>query len=524
MEEITERIDGLFSPWQRRPCPGGQVWVLKDGEEIYSRCFGLADMERGVEIGPDTVFHVASVSKQITCMSVLLLMEDGLLDIDDDIRRYIPHLVSFGEAVTVRDLMNNVSGIRDQWSLQQLSGVRMEDVITQRDLITLNARQKSLNFPPRTRYLYSNTNFTYLAQIVEKVSGQPLPYFAQKRIFGPLGMDKTFIRSRFSDLVKNRALSYIETREGFKWLPLNFSNWGATSLHTTARDFLKWAQIYTGGASICRRETMEQMLKVPALEGDAKTTYACGVVSTPYKGRRMINHDGADAGYRASMTCFPDDGLIIMITANVSNLSPGLAAKRIADIILGLEEEPSAGGELYSEEPHPPVKGQYYMRDACMPLSVEEGPGGHSLALGGHEYLLERESGNIYQIKGHPFKMLFSRGDAYVLTGEAPQKLTPIGPADFTGEEIEDLSGLYFSCEADNFFRAAVRDGQVWLSHKRWGQGPLVSVGPGEYCCQWDAGFKIRLIKDGGRIRGMALSTGRLFDLEFAKVSLPGEA
>ena len=169
--ELTKRIDSVFCRWDHPDTPGGQVLVKHHGKVIYDRCFGLANLEHHIPITPTTRFHVASVSKQITVLSLLLLAEQGKVDLDADVRTYLPDLVHWKETVTVRNLMNNTSGIRDQWELFCLRGIHYTDTITMRDFEQTLRPQQTLNFQPGSRFLYSNSNFTMIAQIVHRISG-----------------------------------------------------------------------------------------------------------------------------------------------------------------------------------------------------------------------------------------------------------------------------------------------------------------------------------------------------------------
>ena len=237
--ELTKRIDSVFCRWDHPDTPGGQVLVKHHGKVIYDRCFGLANLEHHIPITPTTRFHVASVSKQITVLSLLLLAEQGKVDLDADVRTYLPDLVHWKETVTVRNLMNNTSGIRDQWELFCLRGIHYTDTITMRDFEQTLRPQQTLNFQPGSRFLYSNSNFTMIAQIVHRISGMDLPDFAQQHIFTPLGMTHTCIRRGYWQMIPELALSYSDDGSG-RFVPsaLNFALWGATSMNTNVSDLM----------------------------------------------------------------------------------------------------------------------------------------------------------------------------------------------------------------------------------------------------------------------------------------------
>jgi CubicO group peptidase (beta-lactamase class C family) len=151
----ADQVDRLFEKWNKAGSPGCALSVMKDGRIVYERGYGMADLDHDVPITPRSVFHVASVSKQFTAASILLLADEGKLSLDDDVRKYIPELPDFGERIAIRHLIHHTSGLRDQWDLLGLAGWRYSlDLITDDDVLALMTRQKELNFPPGDRHLY----------------------------------------------------------------------------------------------------------------------------------------------------------------------------------------------------------------------------------------------------------------------------------------------------------------------------------------------------------------------------------
>ncbi|MCL2007690.1 MAG: beta-lactamase family protein [Treponema sp.] len=533
---IKQKIDKLFEPWQRGLCPGGQVLAVYKGKTVYDECFGYADIEHNVKINDDTVFHSASVSKQITSICALLLHERGQINVENDIRDYISELVAFAEPVTVRDMMNNISGIRDQWELQILSGIRLCDNISQRDLLTLIKRQGSLNFPPRSQYMYSNSNFTLLAEIVKKVSGMSLNDFAKKNVFEPLGMKSTFYRDKYDKIIPNRAMSYADCWDGsYLWKPLNYSNEGATSLHTTAKDFIKWVRHYRKPV-ICKKETMDLMLTVPKLTGEGKTAYACGVTinevgPNKIEGKRLINHDGADEGYRASMLTFPDDELDIMILSNVENILVGNAGFRIARIILGIEEKRDEFDEkLYKENSSDIIEylGAYFFNEMSRTVDLIK-PNDEKVyfVMGEKTSLIKHQSGNCYDVVNSPFKLYITE-EGPVITpgmnmifklGSLPEQNFP--GAGISAEDLKALPGIYFSRETESYFEILIENGKLQMRQKRLGQSEILPIEENVYLCRLDYPIKFSIERsEGGGITGIKIIGGRITGIGYKKVNL----
>src|ERR1700722_11910879 len=253
----SARVDQLCEPWDKPDSPGCAVAVMKDGRIVHERGYGMADLEHDAKITPTSVFHVASISKQFTAAAVLLLAQEGKLSPDDEARRYLPELPDFGVPITLRHLLHHTSGLRDQWELVSLAGWRYSlDLITDADVLSVVSRQRELNFPPGSEYLYSNTGYTLLAQIVKHVSGQTFRELTTERLFRPLAMHRTHFRDNHAEIVPDIAYGYEKTGDHFELSIPNFDTVGATSLLTTVEDLALWDEnFYTtrvGGEALIR--------------------------------------------------------------------------------------------------------------------------------------------------------------------------------------------------------------------------------------------------------------------------------
>ncbi len=197
MDDLFKQIDAIFAAHNTTHTPGCSLAIRKDGKILYERGYGMANFDYNVPINPDSIFHVASVSKQFAAFAIHLLASEGKISLDDDIRKYLPEMPDYGDIVTVRHLVHHTSGLRDQWDVLMLAGWEYEgDVISNRHVLNVAQRQKGLNFKPGDEYLYSNAGYTLMAWIVERASGQTLRQFTNERLFQPLGMTRTHFHER----------------------------------------------------------------------------------------------------------------------------------------------------------------------------------------------------------------------------------------------------------------------------------------------------------------------------------------
>lgn len=207
-DSTLKKIDSLFSKWNNENSPGCTVGIVRNDSLIFSKGYGMANLEYTVPNTPPTIYHMASVSKQFTGYAIALLAMKGKLSPDDDIRKWLSWFPDLKHKITIRHLLNHTSGIRDQWQLLALSGTRLDDVITQDHVVKILGQQQALNFRPGEKYSYSNSGYTMLAEIVKAASGQTLRAFTDSAIFKPLGMNSTHFHDNYTEIEKNRSYSY----------------------------------------------------------------------------------------------------------------------------------------------------------------------------------------------------------------------------------------------------------------------------------------------------------------------------
>ncbi len=248
-QQDNPAVDQLFADLSKPGSPGCAVGVYRDGKIIYAKGYGLANLEENVPITPETVFDIASVSKQFTAASILLLQKQGKLRLDDDVRKYIPELPDYAAhgagKITIRHLISHTSGLRDYVSLFTLAGINNDSVTTDNDALGIILRQKGLNFPPGSAWQYSNSGYFLLSLIVQRVSGKTLKDFAAEQIFQPLGMVHSQYRNDHTSLIPHRALAYDRGENGSYKLSVSYAETtGDGMVHTSIEDLQKWDESF----------------------------------------------------------------------------------------------------------------------------------------------------------------------------------------------------------------------------------------------------------------------------------------
>lgn len=537
--DYEDAVDSVFSEYDDIDKPGAAVAVVKDGEIVFKKGYGSANLEYDIPVTASTIFHIASVSKQFTAFSILLLVDEGKLDFDDDIRKYIPEVPDFGPTITLRHLASHTSGLRDQWNLLTMAGWRMDDVITKEQVLKLVAAQKELNFEPGEEYVYCNTGFTLLAEVVSRVSGQTFAEFTKERIFVPLGMLNTLFYDDHEKIVKNRAYSYYANDGVYKKSVLSYANVGATSLFTTVEDLSLWAMNFQE-AEVGNSAILEQMNTLAKLNNGETFGGAYGQFFNEYKGKRQIQHGGADAGFRSYLGRFPDQGLAVSVFSNYGGANPGGLALNVADIFL---EEAGEGSEEKAEgETEGETEEATYIKLTVEALEEftgaywnEEGAYSRKIFLkndtlrysrgGKDETLLAPINENTFQmlnigadvkvafkIKGGQKTMIVRVGDADTIIHES------YTPATYSAQELEEYTGIYYSEELSTAYEIIVKDDLLVAKHSRLSDIEISPIKTDEFSGnQWFFGQISFERNRENSISGMRVSSGRVRNLYFEK-------
>lgn len=334
VQDIDE-IDNLLAEWNHPDAPGCAIGIIKDGRMIYSKGYGMADLEHNIKIEPSSVFYLGSVSKQFVAFSILLLEEQGKLDLADPIQKYLPDFPVYSAPITIRHLIHHTSGIRDYLSLMHLQWKDYMNHSESETSYELIKRQKELNFLPGEQHLYSNSCYFLLAEIIEAASGQTLRSFAHENIFQPLGMNNTLFYDDCRDLIQNRVFSYEKTNDGFNNLIMRFDLVGSGGVYSTVEDLFLWDQnFYNNKLGKGSQSLIEKMHQEGLLNNGKSSGYAFGLYNGTYKGLRTVSHSGGLAGYRTEILRFPDQNFSVIILANRTDANPTSKAYQVADVVI----------------------------------------------------------------------------------------------------------------------------------------------------------------------------------------------
>lgn len=512
-DSLMKKVDAVFAEYDKTNSPGCALAILKDGKIIYVRGFGISNMEYNIAITPSSIFHIASISKQFTAAAIIKLSLEGKLSLNDDIRKYIPEVPDFGQPITFNHLIHHTSGIRDQWDLQGLAGWRDDDLITEKDILDMLARQKSLNFLPGEEYVYCNTGFTLAGFAIKKITGVSLREYADSVFFKPLGMTSTHFHSDHAEITPNRTSAYVKDEKG-KWkisIPV-FDNYGATSLFTTVEDLAKWDEnFYTkkiGGDAF-----IQSMLVTGELNDKTPQNYAAGLVIGSYNGYKTEGHGGADAGYRSNLLRFPDEHFSVIVFANLANINTSSLSNKVADLFL---KDKSPQNPVIQADPKMFTgwAGDYFdmHTQSIMRLYVRNG----KLNAGPSE--LMPTSNSVFKTRSTTYTFSGDSSNtklALKTIGSKTQTYTKVQKINLSIADLMEYPGDFFSPELDTKYIVSVKDSSLLIKIPR---NEDMKLSPFLKDIFAD-GLIIRFSRNKkNSIDGFFLTTGRVRNLYFEKL------
>jgi len=537
-ESQSDKVDKVFAQWNKPDSPGCGLAVIKDGQILYKRGYGMANLEHNIPMSPASIMDTGSVSKQFTAMAIALLAEQGKLSLDDDIRKYLPEIPKYESTITIRHLTHHTSGIRDYLTLMAIAGMRDDDYYVDGEVLNLLARQKELNFKPGSEFLYSNSGYFLLSQIVKRASGKTLREYADENMFKPLGMTRTKFYDDHNEIVKNRAASYVPRKGGgFQIAATTLDMVGDGNVFTCVEDLFLWDQnFYHNKLGKGGQALIDQVLTTGTLNNGEKIDYAFGLVIGEYRGLRIVEHGGAFIGYRAMTLRFPDQRFAVYIQCNLGTMNPSNLARRVADIYLADQLNPEVARtgsaetkfiELKEEELRSkigafrnPVNGaiwKLYVKDRSLFADL---PNNNSIRFGAISANEFRSIGTPAPITlrfedGRKSTMFLQRGTDKSVALESVELVTP------TATQLADYIGEYRSDEVQASYKIVLEDGRLYLKHeneyKDYPKNPLQPTTSDSFVIQ---GLNIKFLRDTNRqISAFSLNAGRVKNIKFVKKS-----
>jgi len=533
-DSIIKKIDSLFSKWNNNYSPGCTVGIVRNDSLIFSKGYGMANLEYEIPNSAATIYHMASVSKQFTAYSIVLLAKQGKLQLEDDIHKYLPWFPDLKEKITIRNLLSHTSGIRDQWQLLAIAGTRLDDVITQDHIVKILSKQQALNFKPGEQYSYSNSGYTMLAEIVKSVSGQTLRKFTDSAIFKPLGMTNTHFHDDYTEIEKNRSYSYDRIDSiHFANSILSYSNAGATSLFTNINDMSKWVMNFYDH-KVGDQQDIDMLTQKGKLNNGKELSYALGIVSNTYKGWRQFSHSGGDAGYRTYVTVFPDLKMGFMVFSNLGDFNPSIPVYQMADLFI---KDTTTKKEAVKKEQRDStaavLKDTVYMQkftgsyidESGLPFSFDiKSSRLYYHIYGQNNFLIKELKDTFSDAQSPEIKFVFSvKGKDTIVDIFRPDQSYHlkkyVKDTSQPDEVLKTYTGVYYCPELDCKYGIILKDHQLMLTNDKYNDTKLILVNNDHLTDDyWWINHLMMIRSSDNKITGFEVNSGRIMHLRFNKI------
>lgn len=448
---VMEQSEGL--------APGLAVGVVQNGVIIYEKHHGYAELNHEIPIDPRTRFNIASNAKQFTALCILKLKDEGRIDLQDDIRKYLPELYKdYADKITIEHLVTHSSGIRDIYNLLGIQGKVWwaTNGLDNRDGFELLTQQKELNFEPGSQYLYSNSNYILLTEIVSRITGQSFARYAQK-LFESIGMPNTEFVTNYMNRMPFKSRPYASWGQ-WKEYPSITDVHGDGGLFTTLEDQMRWEQLVQGQSTKVLSAGLVNQSQQP-LPNASIQSYGYGLEFSTFKGLDYIYHDGATGAYNASVHRFPSLQLSIQVMSNNGQVSPNYLAKRIANILIPADQfrtktYPQQPEQLTNKPERNAILGYYKTPEGSL-IRFQETDGSLAWKIGQNRpFPFNHVEGNLYEMTENTnLRISFHLEDTdrphmiIYYPGSEPRYHSKLLPVEEPAAYFNALNGKYYNDE-----------------------------------------------------------------------------
>jgi CubicO group peptidase (beta-lactamase class C family) len=522
------RIDSVFAEWSGTHTPGCAIAIMRDDQVVFARGYGMANLEHQIAITPETVFGLQSTSKQFIAMAVVLLIQDGKLAFDDDVRKYVPELPDYGHTITIRHLLEHTSGLRDLEILLQDEGWGSDETLSDKYLLDLVARQKALNHPPGAAASYSNTGYFLLPLVVERVTKQRLADFMAARIFQPLGMTQSLYRDNYRAVIPNSATGYrpSEKKGDGAW---EASGNSKDAVFSTVLDLARWNANFDH-AVVGGEEAIRWLTTWGKLRTGEQTEWGLGLSPLHYRGLDGYYFSGGGHDGTSVFVRFPDQRFALAILANGSlsyqaeSFAPPVIDIVLADEIAAIEGR--AAAKVPPDTTGVALASGEFARYAGLYFTTQGGPQTREFRLidGRPVMVLPSQrtnnlvfrGGGRFRVKGATTEYVFDNDQVRRVIDDGPDRIFQRVDSTRTAMNLADFAGTYWNDEIAADVTFSMRDGKLDYAFPRQdAPTPLTPVFRDAFA---DGELVFRFVRDSHRkVIGVTKHWDRVWNLAYVR-------
>lgn len=519
--ELEVKIDSLVPTQVNDTTPGLIVGIVKNGEVIFKKGYGLANLSYGISNDPDMVYNTGSVTKQFLGYAFAMLHVEGKLSLDDPVSKHLENWPEFDHTVTLRHLLTHTSGYREAYTISNLSGrIIGVDRLSRDECLNVVRKQPQLEFVPGSRWTYNSTAWVILAEVLKKVTGQSADEWVEVNIFKPLGMKDTQIESYVGEVIQNSAESYTFDREkGYSNQESNRAIFGAAEIYSNVPDLAKWTSNFRT-AQVGGSQVNDLFLTPFILNDGSDSEYALGIGVGTYRGLKRYRHTGGHEAFSTQLSYYPDHDLGIITISNFGGKG-WLSTSKIADLLLeeymDAEDLKEYAKVNIDKEKLEEFQGLYLssnLNDSFTLKMVKD-----SLSIDGENILIPR-SQNSFGIKGWNGliiienlekgirRLIIENGTKQIYS--SVEKWTP------DASELKSFEDDYWSEELETVYHMTVKDDKLNIKHRWLDDIALEPVSPDLFKTEW--GYMVKFLRNASdEITGFTVNSGRTLNVLFKR-------
>lgn len=519
---LEARVDSLIPSNINDATPGLVVGIVLNGELIFSKGYGLANMSYGIPNDPKMVYNIGSVTKQFLGYAFAMLHVEGILNIDDPVSKYLDDWPEFDQTVSIRNLLSHTSGYREAYTISSLAGrIIGVDRLSREECLEVVRKQPQLEFTPGDHFTYNSTAWVILAEIFEKATGKAADEWVESKIFTPLGMTNTQIEAYVGEVMTNAAESYsFEEELGYTNEKSNRAIFGAADIYTSVEDLVKWVNNYRT-AEIGGKEVNALFLDPFVLNDGTNSGYALGIGNGSYRGLKRYRHTGGHESFVTQLSYYPNQDLGIIVISNFGRKG-AIPTTNIAELLL--EEQMSSPADYENERIN--IKKQKLEKliglyiNSSFNRTIELTMTGDTLKMDGSRELIPVKQ-NTFRMNGLDDQINFktlSNGKTQIniIRSNSNTIYTSIDPWTASVNELMAIEGDYWSDELETVYHLFVENEQLIIQHRWLGNIPLKPIAADLFSAE--LGFFVKFVRNkDGNISGFNANSGRTLNVFFER-------
>ncbi len=522
--QLEASIDALVPPDINDSTPGLVVGVVRGGELIFSKGYGMANLTYGIANDPKMVYNIGSVTKQFLGYAFAVLHTQRKLSINDPVHRYLEDWPEFEQTVTLHHLLTHTSGYREAYTMSNLAGRFIGvDRLSREECLKVVRQQPQLEFIPGSRYTYNSTAWVILAEVFEKVTGETAETWIETNIFQPLGMQATRIETYVGEVIPNAAESYsYRGDQSYANEKSNRAIFGAADIVTSVEDLAKWANNYRT-AEIGGPEANKVFLDPFTLNDGTDAEYALGIGINTYRGLRRYRHTGGHEAFLTQLSYYPDHDTGIILISNFGGKGV-ISSTKIAELLLSEHmiptEEMVPESVAVDKAELEKLSGLY--RASTLNQSTKLRMDEDTLSLGGQTRLIPMGA-RVFRIKGSKEEVKFETLDdgnlQMEMSGNARQTFTQVEPWSPSTDDLKDFEGDYWSDELETVYHLQVEEDHLSIHHRWLGEITLEPISSDFFRTNY--GFYVNFNRnEADELIGLSINSGRTLNVIFNRQNL----